>query len=181
MKAPFSFVVKDNKDVVIISRLVPNCYKQDNVHFYVSRGDLLALCAGGVFDKTHGKVMLVGDADTFSPDKRDEDIGMDRFISAVPKALLDVYAFLPQIEAIFFETPEVFDLTELPDASQWRDTRIHAEPHKELQAALGDLSIENWARALPPEAWEKLREGPQARALIEAAEKLMASSARVEF
>ncbi len=180
MTAPLAFVVETTKDVAIVSRLVPNCTRQDQARFFTSGGDLLAPRAGGVFEKTHANVMLVGNANTFCPSKRDEDIGMDFFIARMPRHHLDIFAFLPQIEAIFFETPEVFDMTELPDASQWKDKRPHAEPHKELQAALGDLSIENWARALPPEAWEKLREGPQAKALIEAVEKLMASSAHVE-
>jgi hypothetical protein len=172
------FVVESEADVAILSRLIPACYTRDGAT-YLTSGENNSVRDAGLSVLAHedGPVMAVVNAETLSLYVAAGNFGFSVLrtgeIECAYGPDFDMFVFLPQIDVVFFEAPDIFESVDVPESRRWKDHRLHAEPRKELQEFLGDLPLVTWVESLSEDAWAKVREGRQAKALIEAVDRLL--------
>jgi hypothetical protein len=132
-----------------------------------------------------GPVLVVIDGETLSPRKAAEERDMARGLMQLISTpdYCDAFVFVPGLEVIFFEAPGV--LIRHFGADQIKESVIergHYLPDDTLAKVLSTSgrSKEEFFKSLGSEDLEELRQGPQARKLIAAVEKLAASAERFE-
>jgi len=132
-----------------------------------------------------GPILVVKDGETLSLSKAEEERGMARFLLqqfSAPEDC-DAFVFVPALEVIFFEAPEVligrFGADTVTEAVVERGQYLPGDTLERLLRPAA-LPKEDFFKSLTNEELEGLRQGPQARKLIAAVEKLLASAARHE-
>jgi hypothetical protein len=169
LKPTLTVVVEGNADAVILKHLL--AAEDMHLRFFAANGRLsLASVARNILIHDAGNVMVVGDADTHDDDRVREDRATIRLAlrHVAPEQNFDVFLFLPELEAIFFEVPSVLRASGVAQATPQR------EPKRALQALIGGREIRQWAAALTPESWADLRQGPQASQFLQKARDLAA-------
>jgi hypothetical protein len=169
------FVVENHRDALILSRLIAPQLSPDKPRIYATHGTtILAALARNILFHHGGRVMMVENSQTYCTRRAEEfrDLSLHLMSQVAGRTEFDLFSFLPEMASVFYEVPEILENVDVPALRRPKDDRLHAQPYKELQDFLGGTPLEVWIKSLSEEAWAKLREGPQARALTARIEAL---------
>jgi hypothetical protein len=179
-------VVEGKADLAILRRLV---VRQENsaFDFYAGAGRMSLTSLGrNILFHEGGPLLIVIDADTLTPKTAAETCDSIRSAlrSVSPDDRFDVFAFVPELEVLFFEASTVLVRrfgTE--KVSELVIERGHYRPKAVLEDILQSdrLSREDFYKTLSDEEVEELRCGDQARRLIEAVDLLVSPALRAEM
>jgi len=178
-------VVKGDADAILLDRLFSDL-RNGSFQYFTGQGKKsLSFVGRSVLIHEGAPLLVVMDGETLSPRKAEEERGLVWFLlqqSSAPD-YCDAFVFVPGLEVIFFETPDILIGRFGPDAAtEAVIERGHYLPDDTLSRILSPatLSKEDFFKSLMSEELEELRQGPQARKLIAAVVKLLASATRHE-
>jgi hypothetical protein len=172
-----TIVVEDRSDAILLRRLLskPGAVP---LRFYAGQGRLsLASLGRNILVHEGAPVLVVMDADTFNPRKAAEacslvEILLRRFSTEDQSA---AFAFIPELEVIFFEAPPVLVRRFGPEVvNQATIEKGHFQPKVTLQSILqgAGLTKEACFKGLSSEDIDELRQGEQVSRLIDVMEGL---------
>jgi hypothetical protein len=167
--------------------------------FFASQGlASLATVGRNVLVHEGGPVLLVMDSNTLDPQLAAEVRSLNRVamsgaitsggqiqvLTAAPAEQFRVFTFVPEIEAVFFESPQVLAriLGKAPPKEKVKEGRL--VPRQTLSDLFANAKVQREYKAIlkdgDPQIQQAIASGPQARALKEMVESLVDSPARVE-
>jgi hypothetical protein len=174
-------VVEGRSDIAILRRLlIPR--ESYGFGFYAGGGRLSVTTLGrNILVHEGGPLMIVIDADTLTPKTAAETCDSIRSAlrSVSADGSFDVFAFVPELEVLFFEASKVLvQRFGMEKVNELVIERGHYRPKAVLEDILRSvgLSREDFYKALSDEDVEELRSGDQARRLIEAVDLLVSSA-----
>ena len=177
----FMIAVEGTSDVILLRRLL-TCPNGGRFRFFAGQGQMsLASLGRNILFDIGGPLLVVENADTLNASKADEMRGLTR--AAIRLVTSDdpftVFAFLPELEVILFESPDV--LLQRFGAETVNPIVIergHYKPKAALEDVLktSGVSIKEFFKSLTTEEIEDLRRGDQCRGLTAAFESLMATA-----
>lgn len=180
----FAVAVKNEADALVLGRVLSRAFVRKHVFYVAGDGLLLASLARNIMVREGGPLLVVMDAHTTHEETLDESRGLTDFtirMIAGDDADVEVFAFAPELDVIFFEAPSVLR------------RRLCADLH-ELEVELGKVDSSRTLRKVlertgqSPEAFyesldnrdlDALLKGAQLSRLIRAAEALMRHAAAV--
>ncbi len=176
-------VVERPSDAVLLGRLLSRALSL-RPKFYAGDGRLsLATLARNILVHEGGPLLLVMDADSADPARAAEARAMTQ--AALRQVAVDqsfaVFAFIPQLEVVFFEAYPVLQAHLGADALSSGPLVGRLDPQRTLQSALEREGIprDAFVRALTQRDLDVLLEGPQLRALVASVGSLIGSEGGV--
>ena len=168
-----TFVVEGRQDAAALRHLLGD--EADKARFFAAGGRTsLVTVARNVVVHEGTPVMVVKDADTRDIGRMQEDRTILRVAlrHVAPGALTDVFEFVPELEAIFFEAPSVLDKIKpgLSNDQAFVATGMLA-PREALAKVLGK-PLQHLFEDLDDSSWALVRKGAQASAFVEAVNRL---------
>ena len=177
-----NIVVEDRLDAKLLRKYLPKI-EGLTPRYYASAGKVsLATMARNLLVHEEGSVLVVMDTDSLNPQMAQQErlltLATLRLVADVTR--FDAFAFCPEHEVIFFETPDILERY-WPGAealSKASLERVGYAPKRELAKLLeaANLTAEQWFASLTAEDGEILRRSGQASHLVGLFEKLAAES-----
>jgi hypothetical protein len=169
MKNPLCIVVEGQRDAGVLRQLLPEEFSNSRFFAAGGRSSVVTL-ARNILVHEGGHVLIVADADTDDQDqaqKNRNDI-QDALRRVAPQQHFDVFLFVPEMEVIFFEYPSVLETlqpqesTDLGFGSKGRNSLRDI-----LLNRLRKQKFEDWTGTFSQEIWKGLRNGKQAKSLLQ--------------
>jgi hypothetical protein len=175
-------VVKARTDVAIIRALLPRPTDR-RFRYFAGEGRIgLSTIGRNILVHEGNPVLVVMDALTFDPETAWEKVGMARMALRrfSSEDYSDAFAFLPEIEVVFFEAAPILLRRGIEPA---RIERGLDRPRLILGEELERLgeTFDGFLKGLTEEDIEALRRGPQAGRFLDVVERLVSSSGREEL
>ncbi len=175
-----TIVVEGISDVLVLRRILGSL-AGISVRFFAAQGQSnLASLGRNVLFHEGGSVLIVTDADTFDPDAAREKCGLIRTAlrNVSPDGHFNAFAFLPEIEVIFFETA---DLLIRRFGNNLANAVVMERGRFKPKATLAELlqsegtTTRTFFESLTGEDVDELQRGDQCRGLLAAVENLTAT------
>jgi hypothetical protein len=177
-------VVEGQLDVVLLRKLLR---RQTDVafRFFAARGRAsLATVGRNILVHDGGPLLIVMDAGTFDPAQAESSCIMVKAAlrRVSPDDRFDVFAFVPELEIVFFESPGVLARRFGPSVTDQRIIdRGNLRPGRTLQEILHETGVSraSFFEELTDAEIDELLQGEQTRQLISAVEALTVSVSRL--
>jgi hypothetical protein len=186
-RARLHIVVEGRTDAQIIRAIVGKDLA-GSLRFFASGGRTsLATMGRNILVHEGGPVLVVMDADTTNQRLVDDQksltyLAMSGVAPTGYSGLSDrvkVFAFVPEIEVIFFEVPQVLESILGKPVSEEQVQEGVLTPKTALAKILGASQVLTLAAGLTPQAAELLASGQQAQSLKETIGSMMATAVNV--
>jgi hypothetical protein len=165
-------VAREREDIQIIRTLL---HKElpASTRFFATRGRVSLVTIGrNLLIDEGGPVLVVMNAETLSPQLKDERESLARFAlsRAAAPGQFDVFSFVPEIEVVFFEVPAALEQALGVKVAPTTVEIGRLAPHKTLAQLLADAAIPDLSaliRKMDEQTIEMLARGEQASALAD--------------
>lgn len=173
-------VVTEPLHAVLLNRLLKRALSME-AEFYIGEGQIsLVTLARNILVHDGGPVFVAEDARTVDVEMAEQAAGMARMAMGyvANEEAFDAFAFMPQLEVVFFEAPSVLRryLSGIHDLEMELGLYNSAPTLKRLLARAG-RTPESFCRELDDCDLDALLAGPQLSAFVTAAEELFARTA----
>lgn len=172
-------VAEELLDAVLLSRVIQRALSV-RPRFFTGDGQIaLASLARNILVHDGGPVFVVIDAETMNGDTAAEARAMTRMALGHVSSddAFEVYAFVPQLEVVFFEAPEVLRRHLGLNEVELEMGRFSPEHALNVLLARSGRNRESFIRELDDHDLDALLAGPQLSRFIGAADALFSSTA----
>jgi hypothetical protein len=175
-----SVVVSEHLQAVLLNRVLQRALSIE-ADFYVGEGQIsLASLGRNILVHGGGLVLVVKDAKTVDLETAEQSAGMARMVLGyvASEEVFDAFAFMPQLEVVFFEAPCVLRryLSGIHEL-ELELGRYNSAPTLERLLARDGRTVESFYRELDGDDLDALIAGPQLSRLVAAAEQLFTRTA----
>jgi hypothetical protein len=183
-EAALNIVVDGPTDAAILRALLSKAQKE-SMRFYSAGGRVSrASLARNLLVHEGSPVLVVMDADTHNPSHAEElqDMTKVAMRTIAPSVPCDTFAFIPTIEAIFFEAPKALQRLlgkKIPEEKLEQGAIAPKQTLAKLLGVNGSASkFPEWLSRITPDIGSELASGPQASALMATIDAMLPSPAK---
>ncbi|GAC1643264.1 MAG: hypothetical protein NVS9B11_12610 [Candidatus Dormibacteraceae bacterium] len=174
MTTKLSIVVEGRSDAALLKRILPE--NLPTARYYAAGGRTsVATVARNILAHEGTPVLVVADADTLDAKKgNNERMTMQMALRGVSSSVpFDVFFFVPELEVMIFETPELVAYFSAGTANELAlAVQGHSRPRQALQQLLKSTPREQWFHSLSDAEIELIRRGEQAQKFLGAVKAL---------
>lgn len=177
-----TFVVEGPFDAAVLRKLLPDSLNNEARYFAAGGRSSLTTIGRNILVHEGGPLLVVKDADTTNLELAEESraLTMAALRSVAPHQPVEVFAFVPEIEAVFIEAvPVIKKLLNGTIAVKEVLARGSARPKAVLAELVSERArrdIATWIEGLSRGDWEAIRTGEQASRFLAVVESLRNTS-----